>query len=112
MLANLVGNAVKFTPRGGNVELSSNDEGADIRFRVVDTGAGIAESDLGRIFDRFYSADRHDRGLGLGLAISQGVVRAHGGHIGVQSTLGQGSRFTFTVPRAAPDVVAAGQGQK
>jgi signal transduction histidine kinase/DNA-binding NarL/FixJ family response regulator len=99
VLANLVGNAVKFTPRGGRVDVSSCDEGDQIRFRVVDTGAGIAESDQVRIFDRFYSADRQDRGLGLCLAISQGVVRAHGGRIGVQSTPGHGSRFTFTLPR-------------
>lgn len=102
VLANLVGNAVKFTPRGGRVEMSSFDEGDDIRFRIIDTGAGIADGDLVRIFDRFYSADRQDRGFGLGLAISQGVVRAHGGRIGVQSKLGEGSRFTFTVPRHAP----------
>jgi signal transduction histidine kinase/DNA-binding NarL/FixJ family response regulator len=99
VLANLVGNAVKFTPRGGRVDVSSCDEGDEIRFRVVDTGAGIAESDQVRIFDRFYTADRQDRGLGLGLAISQGVVRAHGGRIGVQSSPGHGSRFTFTLPR-------------
>jgi signal transduction histidine kinase/DNA-binding NarL/FixJ family response regulator len=105
VLANLVGNAVKFTPRGGRVDVSSCDEGEEIRFRVVDTGAGIAESDQVRIFDRFYSADRQDRGLGLGLAISQGVVRAHGGRIGVQSTPGRGSRFTFTLPRHGRDDV-------
>jgi signal transduction histidine kinase len=85
--------------------VSSCDEGEEIRFRVVDTGAGIAESDQVRIFDRFYSADRQDRGLGLGLAISQGVVRAHGGRIGVQSTPGHGSRFTFTLPRHGRDDV-------
>ncbi|MDP2344102.1 MAG: hybrid sensor histidine kinase/response regulator [Deltaproteobacteria bacterium] len=104
VLANLLSNAVKFTPRGGSVELSASDEGGDVVVRVVDTGSGIPREQQSRIFDRFYSADRTGRGLGLGLAIAKGVVRAHGGRIGVVSAPGQGSTFFFTLPRGGPTV--------
>jgi len=108
VLANLIGNAVKFTPPGGHVQVSVQDDGDDVLFHVADDGAGIAAADQARIFDRFYSADRQGRGLGLGLAIAKGVVRAHGGRIGVRSPgLGQGSTFFFTLPRRGPPTASS-----
>jgi signal transduction histidine kinase len=99
VLSNLVGNALKFTPRGGSVTLSVTQGEAGTCFRVTDTGPGIAADLLPHIFGRFWQARRTDRrGLGLGLAIAKGIVEAHGGSISVESRLGEGSSFLFTVP--------------
>ncbi|MEX2285099.1 MAG: GAF domain-containing protein [Gemmatimonadota bacterium] len=99
VLSNLVGNALKFTPRGGSVLLSVTQGEAGTCFRVTDTGPGIAADQLPHIFGRFWQARRTDRrGLGLGLAIAKGIVEAHGGTISVESRLGEGSSFLFTVP--------------
>ena len=73
-----------------------------MRFFVEDTGPGIAPEHLGRVFDRFWQAQNKDRrGSGLGLAIAKAIVEAHGGGIGLESTLGAGARFHFTLPGAA-----------
>src|SRR5258706_1104724 len=84
VLTNLVHNAVKFTPHGGTVRLSATDEQSDrVAFSVSDTGAGIESADLGRVFERFYKADRarSSEGTGLGLAIAKHLVQAHVGDI-------------------------------
>ncbi|MEX0682737.1 MAG: ATP-binding protein [Dehalococcoidia bacterium] len=101
-VVNLIDNAIKFTPEGGSVSLSSQAVDGDVTVRVRDTGAGIEPRDLPRVFERFYKADRARQrgGTGLGLAIVKHTVEAHGGRVGVESELGHGSMFTFTLPRA------------
>ncbi len=104
VLANLVGNALKFTPAGGVVELSARAEAGGVVFSVCDTGPGIAAGDLPRLFERFYQsgADEHRRqGLGLGLAISKSLVEAQGGRIWAESRPGKGARLRFTLPLAS-----------
>ena len=100
VLVNLIHNAVKFTRPGGEVLLSADVEGEFVRFSVCDTGVGIPEEDLPRIFERFYKADRarSGGGTGLGLSISRHLVEAHGGRIWAESTEGRGSTFYFTIP--------------
>jgi signal transduction histidine kinase len=108
VLANLLDNAVKYTPSGGRVELRAWRQGGAVTVCVADTGEGIGAADIPRIFDRLYRADksRSRRGLGLGLSLVRAVLFAHGGAIDVQSTPGEGSRFTFTLPAASPDAPA------
>ena len=99
VLANLLGNAVKFTAPGGTVALHVGLAEGEVRFAVRDTGPGIAPEHQEHVFDRFWkshTANRH--GAGLGLAISRGIVEAHGGRIRVESEPGVGSTFTFTLP--------------
>jgi len=100
VLGNLVGNAIKFTPAGGRVLFAAEWHGGQtVRFTVRDTGIGIPERDLTHLFDRYWQARAHARtGAGLGLAISKGIVEAHGGEFEVRSTAGEGSCFAFTVP--------------
>src|SRR4051794_5068576 len=101
VLANMVGNAVKFTPAGGRVEVAAVREGGEVRVAVHDTGPGIAPDDLPHVFARFWQARSTRRaGAGLGLAIARGIVEAHGGTISADSTPGEGSTFAFTVPVA------------
>jgi PAS domain S-box-containing protein len=97
---NLIGNAVKFTATGGRVTVSATVKGGELVFAVADTGAGIAAESLPHEFDRFWQAATRERrlGAGLGLPITRGIVEAHGGRIWVESTLGQGSTFFFTIP--------------
>ena len=98
---NLIGNAMKFTPHGGRITIGAAAHDGEVRFWVKDTGAGIAPENLAHVFDRFWQVDRADRqGAGLGLPICKGIVEAHGGRIWVESTLGQGTTFEFTVPVA------------
>ncbi len=103
VVANLVGNAVKFTPRGGNVtiDLEPSVEGA--RIVVADTGVGIDPAELPHIFERFYRGSRANEargsGSGLGLAIVRSIVDMHGGSIVVESRVGEGARFTVELPR-------------
>lgn len=101
VFSNLLGNAVKFTPAGGSISLGAERLGDAVRFFVRDTGPGIARESLEHIFDRFWRASGADRqGAGLGLAIAQGIVTAHGGEISVESELGAGTTFSFTIPAA------------
>src|SRR5947209_7905180 len=96
----LLENAFKYTPDGGHVEVGSTLKGDRVIITVADTGIGIAEADLPKVFDRFYRAEnaRFRSGLGLGLSIAQGIAEQHGGKITVESTPGRGSRFTVTLP--------------
>jgi signal transduction histidine kinase len=99
VLANLLGNAVKFTPPGGRVTLRVAPEPEDVCFAVVDTGPGIPAEHLGHVFDRFWKVRAANRtGAGLGLAIARGIVEAHDGRIWARSTPGQGATFSFTLP--------------
>ena len=100
VLANLLDNAVKYTPAGGQVTLYAGLEEGSVVVRVADTGEGIAPEDLPRIFDRLYRADRSrsQRGLGLGLSLVRAVLYAHGASIAVQSEPGRGSVFAFRLP--------------
>lgn len=98
LLSNLVGNAVKFTPSGGVVDVTAKADDGWIRFAVSDTGAGIAAAYHSRLFDRFWRPPGA-KGVGLGLFIAKGIVEAHGGKIWVESRPGQGARFYFTLPR-------------
>jgi signal transduction histidine kinase len=104
IVANLVDNALKFTPAGGTVCLSSEVAAREVTIRVDDSGTGISAEELPRIFDRFYRTDqsRTEPGSGLGLSLVQAFVRAHEGTVSVESELGKGSTFTVTLPRAFP----------
>jgi signal transduction histidine kinase len=101
VIFNLLSNAVKFTPPGGNVDVSSARVDGVVRVSVADTGPGIAHADQERIFDEFQQTDvgtsQHE-GTGLGLALSKRLVELHGGKIWVESELGEGSTFVFTLP--------------
>jgi two-component system phosphate regulon sensor histidine kinase PhoR len=99
-IVNLVDNAIKFTPEGGSVDLSSRADNGSVTVEVADTGAGIDPLDLPRVFERFFKADRARQGggTGLGLAIVKHTVEAHGGSIGVDSQLGAGSVFRLNLP--------------
>lgn len=100
VLVNLIHNAVKFTPPGGQITLSAEQDGKFVRFSVRDTGAGIPAEILPRIFERFYKADRarSSGGTGLGLSIARHMVEAHGGKIWAESEENRGSTFSFTIP--------------
>jgi len=102
VLTNLVGNALKFTERGGTVSIAIQNGLGDIQVSVSDTGDGIATEHQDRIFGRFEQVDRThgggEKGTGLGLAISRELVELHGGTLVVQSELGEGSTFRFTLP--------------
>jgi len=108
ILLNLLSNAIKFTPDGGHVMLTARveDGGRHVRVAVRDTGIGIAPEDRAKLFQEFVQLDaapsRRYEGTGLGLALSKRLVELHGGAIGVESALGQGSTFWFTLPRADP----------
>ena len=101
-LVNLLGNAIKYTPTGGHVRLEAEHEGNEIRFHVEDTGIGIAEEEIPKLFERFFrSSDprvNEIEGTGLGLAFAQDVARLHGGRIEVASELNKGSRFSLILP--------------
>jgi signal transduction histidine kinase len=99
VLSNLLGNAIKFTPRGGSIRLHVTALGGDTLFWVRDTGPGIAPEKLPHVFDRYWQAEGAAReGVGLGLAIVKGLVEAHGGRIWVESLVGAGTTFFFTIP--------------
>ncbi|HEY3134015.1 MAG TPA: PAS domain S-box protein [Gemmatimonadaceae bacterium] len=101
VLSNLVGNAVKFTPRAGRITVCAEQIDSEVRFGVIDTGPGIPTEQLPHIFGRFWQAKTSDhRGIGLGLAIAKGIVEAHNGRIWVESHVGLGSTFYFTLPSA------------
>ena len=102
VLQNLLDNAVQYTPSGGSITVSASSDGAEVEFTVSDTGIGIPKVDQPRIFERFYRVDvarsREVGGTGLGLSIAKHLVEAHRGRIWVESEVGQGSQFHFTVP--------------
>jgi two-component system phosphate regulon sensor histidine kinase PhoR len=100
VIANLVHNAIKFTPSGGKVSISTAVERDSMVFSVSDTGIGISTDDLPHVFERFYKADkaRSGEGTGMGLAIAKHIVQAHGGDIWAQSEEGRGSTFSFSLP--------------
>ncbi len=101
---NLLDNAVKYTPEGGSVKVSVIPQDKYLQVDITDTGAGIPQGDLPRIFERFYRVDkarsRQLGGTGLGLSIVKHIVQGHGGQVWVNSELGRGSTFSFTVPKA------------
>jgi signal transduction histidine kinase len=100
VLGNLIGNAAKFTRAGGRIKLRAHPEDGFVRISVADSGAGIPPENLPHVFDRFWKVREGNRhGAGLGLAIARGIVEAHGGDIRVESTLGEGTTFSFTLPR-------------
>ncbi len=102
IVSNLVGNAIKFTPRGGSVSVSGEFATHNATFVVKDTGAGISAEHMPHLFDRFWQVNKKTRqGAGLGLFIAKGIVEAHGGELQVESTLGEGSKFSFTLPGKA-----------
>ena len=102
--ANLVDNAIKYTPSGGRVEVSVANEGAWAILRVSDTGIGIAPEDRARVWDRLFRVDRSrgEPGLGLGLSLVRAVVEAHGGQVNLESQIGSGSTFDVRLQRASP----------
>lgn len=103
VVTNLLGNALKFTPAGGQITIRAASSPDFIQVDVMDTGLGISRQDLEKIFDKFYQVIRSDtpgrtKGTGLGLPISKGIIEKHGGKIWVESELGKGSKFSFTLP--------------
>ncbi len=109
VLYNLITNAIRHTPSGGEVVLEADIVGDAVRVTVRDSGEGIQVQDLPHVFDRFYRGERArtrdqdgQRGAGLGLAIARGLIEAHRGTIAVESAPGQGAAFVFTLPRRAP----------
>jgi PAS domain S-box-containing protein len=114
VFSNLIGNAIKFTPKGGTVTLRAGDVDGELRFSVSDTGPGIPAEQLPHVFDRFWQGRQGDRrGAGLGLSIARGIVEAHGGRIWVESPAGQGATFFFTVPlQRPPDAADSDPGEQ
>jgi two-component system phosphate regulon sensor histidine kinase PhoR len=106
-LANLVDNAIRYSPPGARVSVAASARGEELLFTVTDTGPGIPPEALPRVFERFFRVDsgraRSDGGTGLGLAIAKHLVESQGGRIWVESPSGGGSRFSFTIPAAAPE---------
>jgi two-component system sensor histidine kinase BaeS len=102
-LGNILSNAIKYTPAGGEIAVSTGVDPSGVWIRASDTGSGIAPDDLDHIFAPFYRGQKtgsEQSGTGLGLAIAYDLVTAHGGHIDVESTLGAGSHFRLWLPTA------------
>jgi signal transduction histidine kinase len=114
ILLNLLSNAVKFTPQGGRVGLTATAADDGITVAVSDTGIGIAPEDQGAIFEEFRQVGRDDtrtqEGTGLGLTLAKKFVELHGGRIWLQSQVGQGSTFSFTLPVQLDETGASDQG--
>jgi NtrC-family two-component system sensor histidine kinase KinB len=112
IVANLLENAAKYSPQDSTIEVRVTSQGEELIVSVVDRGPGIAPEHCDRIFDRFYqiggSGDAGRRGIGLGLAICKGLVEAHGGRIWVNSKLGEGSTFSFSLPIATAQALSEG----
>ncbi len=103
VITNLVSNAVKFTPDGGRVNIKAQQKEDELRVTVSDTGMGIPQEDLPKIFDRFYRVNRPGKeiqGTGLGLAIVKKIIEMHNGRIEVRSKLNEGTTFTVYLPLA------------
>ncbi len=103
--SNLIDNAIKYTPQGGKITVRTHEEDTNITICISDTGIGITEDDIPRIFDRFYRVDKESSrklgGTGLGLAIAQWIIHAHNGKIGVKSSVGSGTEFIVAFPKAS-----------
>ena len=98
VFSNLLSNALRHTPTGGTIRIDATRSGAEVRFAISDTGEGIAEANRRKVFEKFVSGPgKGNQGYGLGLCIARDIVVAHGGEIGVESTLGKGSTFHFTL---------------
>ena len=112
VLYNLVQNSIRHTPPDGSIYVRARDAGAEIEVEVADTGEGIPEQELQHLFQPSYRTDRSrsrvSGGAGLGLSIAKGIVEAHGGRIKVDSEIGQGSSFSFTLPKAPVQQPAVG----
>jgi signal transduction histidine kinase len=104
VVANLLDNAVKYTPAGGRIRIEARRAGSDAVLSVTDTGVGIPADEVPRIWDRLYRGDksRSERGLGLGLSLVKAIVEAHGGKVAVTSEAGAGSRFELWLPADRP----------
>jgi signal transduction histidine kinase len=101
VLSNLIGNALAFTAPGGSITVELNRAADQVQYSVRDTGRGIPPEHLEHLFDRYWRApESMRRGAGLGLYIAKGIVEAHGGTLFVESSLGVGSTFSFTLPTA------------
>jgi signal transduction histidine kinase len=107
---NLLNNAIKYTPPGGRIQVGVRLDGGMVAVSVSDTGIGIPETEMDRIFDRFYQVESHltrvQGGMGLGLSIAKGMIDLHGGRIWAESVEGRGSRFTFTLPIRREDAAS------
>jgi signal transduction histidine kinase len=112
LLTNLVGNALKFTPRGGAVSVTVRETDASVTIEIDDTGPGIPAEELPHVFERFYrgtnTGEARASGSGLGLAIVRSIVEMHGGEIEVASVIGEGTEFRITLPRVR-EATAAGE---
>lgn len=107
-LSNLVGNAIKFTPTGGKVVIEALADSDRVTVSVADTGIGISEDDLPRVFDRYWQSARTNRhGAGLGLAIAKGIIESHGGSLWLESRIGEGTTAQFSLP-----IADAGKGDR
>jgi signal transduction histidine kinase len=98
VLANLVSNAIKFTPANGRVAIRCRPSDGEIHFSISDTGIGISKDDLPGVFERFRQVRKDRRGLGIGLHIAKGIIEAHGGRMWAESDLASGSTFHFALP--------------
>jgi len=108
VFSNLVGNAIHFTPGGGRITLGATHGAGEVVFWVQDTGHGISDEDLTRIFEPFWrSGSRQRAGTGMGLTIAKGIVEAHGGTMRVQSAVGSGTTFSFSLPVASASSTSA-----
>jgi len=99
VIANLIGNAIKYTNSDGEINVRLLNRDSDILVQVRDTGIGIPSDKLPFLFDAFYRVDNNQKGSGLGLSIAKTIVEAHGGKIWVESIIGKGSTFSFTLPK-------------
>jgi signal transduction histidine kinase len=103
VFGNLLGNAIKFTPAGGQITIRAENDGKEAKFAVCDTGPGIPPEQVPHVFDRYWQAKSTAKlGTGLGLSIAKGIVEAHAGRIWVESEPGRGASFIFTLPNAGP----------
>jgi two-component system phosphate regulon sensor histidine kinase PhoR len=109
VLGNLMSNAIRYTPQGGEIFLSADESESGVRLKVADNGMGIPEDDLPYIFERAYRGDQareQSQGeTGLGLAIAKSLVEAQGGKIDVESELGKGTKFTILIPETTANLV-------
>jgi signal transduction histidine kinase len=102
VLSNLIGNGIKFTPRGGTVSVAAQRTNGAIELEVADTGRGIPSEQVPHLFDRFWRGKAHRDGAGLGLFIARGIIASHGGTLALDTTRRTGSRFFFRLPEVTP----------